>query len=605
MSKAPHLTNRRLKPAKYALVSPGLLLLLLAFFVPVIYTFSLCLYQKMPGSGLIDTSVVSLANFIKFFEPFSLEVLWRTFSIAIKATLVSLLIGYPLAMEMTRGSNRKKSALLALVLTPLLTNVTARTLGLMIIFGNSGPINKLIQAMGFEKIKFIGTEIGIIIGLVQVFTPYMVLSIKTILENTNVNLQEAARDMGCSKFQAWRKVILPLSMPGVVTGCLLVFLMCFSSYVTPKLMGGGLVMTMSMYIYQQAINLLDWPFAAAAAIVLLVITFTVTTVYNRLTSRVERMNDRSGVFRDDDFNSPWHRFKGAIGDFFHDVFAAISKAVHSVKPVSAVWTAWCRFINRFGGVLVRIVAVLSILFIICPIPIVLICSFSEAKLVYFPPQGYSLKWFLDLPNQTEYIKSFLLSLKIAVAAVAISLTAGTLGAIAITRFKWKFTGILKSIFLSPMMVPAVITGLAWVRFASLIGWSASTQVLIAVHVIATIAYVTRTVLGALVGFEASIEEAARDLGASAWQTFWKVTFPIIRPSVIVAALFAFITSLDETSMSVFVAGGRTITLPVRIFSQLEYGFTPTLTAISSCLIVFAIIILIVIDKLIGLNKFKI
>ncbi|MBR4870159.1 MAG: ABC transporter permease subunit [Oscillospiraceae bacterium] len=599
------MTNRRLKPAKYALVSPGFLLLVLAFFVPVIYTFSLCLYQKIPGSGLIDTSVVSLSNFIKFFEPFSMAVLWRTFAIAIKATLVSLLIGYPLAMEMTRGSNRKKSALLALVLTPLLTNVTARTLGLMIIFGNSGPINKLIQAMGFEKIKFIGTEIGIIIGLVQVFTPYMVLSIKTILENTNVNLQEAARDMGCSKFQAWRKVILPLSMPGVVTGCLLVFLMCFSSYVTPKLMGGGLVMTMSMYIYQQAINLLDWPFAAAAAIILLVITFTVTTVYNRLTSRVERMNDRSGVFRDDDFNSSWHRFKGKIADFFHDVFVAISKVVRAIKPVDMLWTGWCRLVNRFGGVLVRIVAVLSILFIICPIPIVLICSFSEAKLVYFPPQGYSLKWFLDLPNQTEYIKSFLLSLRVAVAAVAISLTAGTLGAIAITRFKWKFTGILKSIFLSPMMVPAVITGLAWVRFASLLGWSASIQVLIAVHVIATIAYVTRTVLGALVGFEASIEEAARDLGASAWQTFWKVTFPIIRPSVIVAALFAFITSLDETSMSVFVAGGRTITLPVRIFSQLEYGFTPTLTAISSCLIVFAIIILIVIDKLIGLNKFKI
>ncbi len=121
----------------------------------------------------------------------------------------------------------------------------------------------------------------------------------------------------------------------------------------------------------------------------------------------------------------------------------------------------------------------------------------------------------------------------------------------------------------------------------------------------TIAYVVRTVLGALVGFDSSIEEAARDLGASPWTTFWKVTFPIIRPSIIVAGLFAFITSLDETSVSVFLSGGKTITLPVRIFSQLEYGLTPTITAISSLLIIFAIIILILIDRLIGLNKFKI
>jgi putative spermidine/putrescine transport system permease protein len=112
------------------------------------------------------------------------------------------------------------------------------------------------------------------------------------------------------------------------------------------------------------------------------------------------------------------------------------------------------------------------------------------------------------------------------------------------------------------------------------------------------------VLSSLVGFDTSIEEAARDLGASPFYTFLKITLPIIKPGIIVAALFAFIVSLDETSLSVFLAGGSTITLPVRIFSMLEHGVEPTVTAVSSLLIVLSLGALFLINKFIGLEKFK-
>jgi putative spermidine/putrescine transport system permease protein len=125
------------------------------------------------------------------------------------------------------------------------------------------------------------------------------------------------------------------------------------------------------------------------------------------------------------------------------------------------------------------------------------------------------------------------------------------------------------------------------------------------HLVLTTAYVVRTISASLVGFDITLEEAARDLGANAFYTFRHVTLPIIKPGLIVAGIFAFIVSFDETTVSMFITGGRTITLSVRIFSQLEYGLDPTVTAISSLLILMAVGALFVIGKVFGLEKFSI
>lgn len=598
-------SGSRLKPEKYLLLAPSTIILLLAFFGPIIYLFTLCVYHGIPGSGLINYANPNLDNFIRFMDPYSLKVLLRTLRIAFMATVVALLVGYPIALSMTKGSNAKKGIMLALLLTPLVTNVVARTLGLMIIFGNNGPVNKIIKILGFGGIKFLGEEFGIVLGLVQVYTPYMVLSIKAVLENTNFNLQEAARDLGCSKWQAFRKVILPLSMPGVVAGSLFVFLLSFSSYITPKLMGKGGIMTMSMYVYQQGMSLMDWPFAAAVAIILLAVSLILVTLYNKMTSRIERMNDRTGIYRNANYGNAWHQFAAKVKNFFYDIYAGVMRKLEGSDNARTVLDGCARVFETVGAVLVKVVVVLGIVFIICPLPIVIISSFTEANLVYFPPQGFSLKWYIGLLDKTEYLRSFLVSLRLAFGAVGIALVFGTMVALALTRYKFRFTNALRTFFLSPLMVPGVIFGLAACRFAARIGWNASFRALLFAHIIICSTYVIRTVLSSLIGFDASIEEAARDLGASPWQTFWKITFPIIRPSIIVAGLFSFITSLDETTVSVFLVGGQSVTLPVRIFSQLEYGLEPTITCISSLLVIFALVILLVIDRLIGLHKFKI
>lgn len=590
---------------KYLLISPSTIILLIAFFFPILSLFTLSVYHGIPGSGLIDYSNPSLSNFVEFFDPFNMKVFFRTLKIALEATIVALFVGYPIAVSMTKGSNAKRSLILGLILTPLITNVVARTLGLMIIFGNSGPVNSFIQALGFEKVGFLGEELGIVLGLVQVYTPYMVLSIKAVLENINFNIQEAARDLGCSRIQAFFKVVFPLSMPGVVAGCLFVYLLSFSSYITPKLMGKGTIMTMSMLVYQQGMSLLNWPFAAAVAIVLLVTSLILVTLYNKMTSRIERMNDRTGNYRNVNYNNAWHRFVTKISNFFYDIFASIGRTVDKNDFLLNIKKGLDVVVDKVGGILIKAWAVLGIIFIVCPLPIVIISSFTSANMVVFPPKGFSTKWYTSLLDKTEYIKSFLVSVRLSAIAVACAVIFGTMVALALTRYKFRFSNALRTFFLSPLMVPGVIFGLAAVRFAASIGWNASFQALLCAHIVIATTYVIRTVLSSLIGFDMSIEEAARDLGANPWTTFWKVTFPIIRPAIIVAGLFSFITSMDETTVSVFLIGGRFITLPVRVFSQLEFGLEPTITAISSLLVIFALIILFVIDRVIGLNKFKI
>ena len=190
-------------------------------------------------------------------------------------------------------------------------------------------------------------------------------------------------------------------------------------------------------------------------------------------------------------------------------------------------------------------------------------------------------------------------------SVAVSLTVGTLASLALARYKFKGRELIRTFFLSPLMLPAVIVGIALLRFLARIGWVATFRGILLAHLVLTTAYVVRTVSASLIGFDLSIEEAARDLGASAFYTFRKVTLPMIKPGLIVAGIFAFIVSFDETTISIFITGGRTITLPVRIFSQLEYGLDPTVTAISSLLILMSVTALLIIGKVFGLEKFSI
>lgn len=588
---------KRIIPAM--LVSPGMIVLTIGFFAPLLLLFIVSFQTGVPGSGIILEEFTT-ENYARFVDSYYAGIIFRTFKIALMATIASLLLGYPVAMMIAKSGERMKTLLLAIVLTPLLTNVVARTLGLMIVLGRHGPVNQLLGLFRIGPVEFIPGEMGIVVGLTQVFMPYMILSISSVLGNIDFTLEEAARDLGCSRMGAFWKIIFPLSIPGIVAGSLFVFLLSFSSFVTPRLLGGGKVMVITMLIYQQAMQLLNWPFAAAASFILLIFSVILVTFYSSATASAKLVGEAKPV-RDNGLTRTWNRIK----DGSYDARMNLSRTVDRMLDRVSLGGPLTRALSLVGRTLLGLWKLIIALFIIVPLPLVIFSSFSASSMITFPPDGYSLRWYTGIFERMEYVRSFLLSLRIALISVVVSLTTGTLASLALARYQFRGREFVRTVFLSPLMLPAVIVGISLLRFLARIGWVATFHGILLAHLVLTTAYVVRTVSASLVGFDMSIEYAARDLGASAFYTFRKVTLPLIKPGLIVAGIFAFIVSFDETTVSVFITGGRTITLPVRIFSQLEYGLDPTVTAISSLLILMSVTALLIIGKVFGLEKFSI
>jgi len=261
------------------LVLPGLLLLTLAFLVPI---------AQMLALSVSGEAGLTLDHFRRFLgDSFYLGVLWRTVRLSFLITLVCALIGFPLAYIMAHVGPRLRLWLIVMVILPLMTSVVIRTFGWMVLLGRSGLIPQFLRDLGLADRTFaiMHTETAIVIGMTQVLLPFMTLSILGVVTRIDPRLEEAARTMGCSFLQTLRTVVLPLAAPGVIAGSLLVFTLSASSFVTPNLLGGPRIQVLAASIYRTVTQTLDWPFAAAQAVILFVGILLILAPYARLAGR--------------------------------------------------------------------------------------------------------------------------------------------------------------------------------------------------------------------------------------------------------------------------------------------------------------------------------
>jgi putative spermidine/putrescine transport system permease protein len=219
-----------------------------------------------------------------FADPYYLEVIWTTIRIGLVTTLVALAIGYPLAHWMARIKSRTGHALLLMaVLAPMLTGIVVRTFAWMTLLSDKGVINQTLISLGLisQPLKLMYTETGIVVGLVHIYVPFMVLTLTGVIGRIDERLEQAAENLGASPLRAFLEVTLPLSLPGILAGSLLVFALAISAYVTPILLGGFQIMTLPILIYQQISANFNVGFAAALGIVLLMISLLLVIAYNR------------------------------------------------------------------------------------------------------------------------------------------------------------------------------------------------------------------------------------------------------------------------------------------------------------------------------------
>ena len=208
-------------------------------------------------------------NYVKFFtDPFNYSILWATIVLGVKATLLCLLFGYPIAWIASRAKARWQTVLLFLVILPIMTSVVVRTFSWIVILGRQGVLNQIAMGLGLtdEPLRLLFTELGVVIVLAQVQMPLMVLPILTVMSKTDPNLADASRALGAGEWRTLWKVTLPLSLPGVIAGCILTYSASVTAFVTQTLIGGARLVYMPLHIYQQAIGANNWPFAAAISV---------------------------------------------------------------------------------------------------------------------------------------------------------------------------------------------------------------------------------------------------------------------------------------------------------------------------------------------------
>ncbi|MDB5774168.1 MAG: transporter permease [Herbaspirillum sp.] len=233
-------------------------------------------------------TVFGLGQYAKFLsDGFNLAVLGSTLLLGVKVVLLTLLFGYPLAYLYTLAPRRFQGPLMLLILLPLLTSSVVRTFAWVVILGRQGIVNNLLLQWGLidMPLTLLYTPGGVSVALAQIELPLMMLPLITALSNIDPNLRQASLALGAGRWRTFFRVTLPLSMPGLLAGCLLVFASSVSAFVTQTLVGGGRNIFMPFYIYQQAIEANNYPFAAAVAVLLLAAVLLVVTTINLLGQR--------------------------------------------------------------------------------------------------------------------------------------------------------------------------------------------------------------------------------------------------------------------------------------------------------------------------------
>jgi putative spermidine/putrescine transport system permease protein len=265
-------------------------------------------------------------------------------------------------------------------------------------------------------------------------------------------------------------------------------------------------------------------------------------------------------------------------------------------------------IPRLGRLVLNGAATLTLAYILTPLVFVTWLAFFRQEIPSFPPEGYSLRWFQAIPGNDRFVSGFLLSLELAVIATTIGLALGLPAALCLATGKAQTREALSSLLLLPLVVPGIVLGIALyvfhveVELATGLPILGSLGGLIAGHVLLVIPWTVRLVTASLIGLDRSIEEAAQSLGADRFTTFRRVTLPAIRPGVVAAALFGFVSSFGNLEMSLFIVGPGRTTLPIAILQYLEWKIDPTIAAVSVLQIALIATAMLITDRFVKISQ---
>lgn len=272
------------KSIPYLFLMPGIVLLLLFLMMPLVSI----LWPTIFPDGF------SLSSYLTFFQDeYYMEILLRTVRISVIATIVCVILGVPTAYFISRCSAKWKGILIAISIFPMLTNSVVRSFAWINILGKNGVINNILLSLGVikEPIAMLYTEFSVLIGTIYLFLPIMIITLVGVMDNIDNDMMEAAESLGANRITAFMKVVLPMSVPGMITGAVLVFTGSLTAYTTPQLLGGNKALVLPTLIYQRAMALNDWTGASVIAAIMIVATLIVMKGLNFVAARIDKRGE--------------------------------------------------------------------------------------------------------------------------------------------------------------------------------------------------------------------------------------------------------------------------------------------------------------------------
>ena len=263
------------------LLLPATIWLLIFFIIPLITVLVYSFLERGTYGGV--TWEFTLKNYQRLANDLYLNIFWRSLGLASLTTLICLIIGYPLAFFIATSSTRWRNLLLFLVIIPFWTNFLVRTYAWMIILRSEGMINTMLQSLNLiqEPLNLLFTPFAVIVGLIYGYLPFMILPLYATIERLNFSLVEAAQDLGANHIRTFFRIILPLTLPGIIAGSILVFIPALGAFITPDILGGAKTVMVGNLIQNQFLQARDWPFGSALSMGLMVLVLIPVMIYFR------------------------------------------------------------------------------------------------------------------------------------------------------------------------------------------------------------------------------------------------------------------------------------------------------------------------------------
>ncbi len=472
-----------------------------------------------------------------FAESANVTILVRTVTIGLSVTFVTLVTGFPYAYLMTIAGRRLRMLLMTVVVASFMGSLLVRSFSWLILLQKTGPLNSLLGTLGLHKIQLAGTSTGVVLAMSQILVPLVILPIYATLQGIDRRVTHAAQSLGARGATTFFRILVPLSLPGILAGGFMVFVLTLGFYVTPTLVGSVQSSILSNLTLFQVSRLAAFGRAGAISLVLIALMLIFLAIV-ALGSR---------------------RMLAAVGS--QTATGEVEEQWSRARKVS-----WSMF--GFVGVVWLTVPSLTV------IPM----SFTANSSFAWPPHGFSFKWYEALFTESEWLSAILHTLEVGALTTGACLVLGTGMALAMVRSRSRWIKPPVVLLYAPMVVPLIVTGVG--IYATFLEWHlvGTMTGFVLAHTVFALPFVTVTIVSSLRSLDERLDDAAASLGAGPWSRLVHVTMPNIRTGLLTAAFIAFAFSFDETVFSLFVATAEFRTLPVEIYQGIARSSDPTVTA---------------------------